>query len=78
MTGEKEYSLRSYKCGYCGYSFKHYVRSTGGQEDFMGRKGKKYSSQVKCQRCSNFLKTWEEGKDLGIYKAKRISNRVSN
>ena len=54
-----DYILNQYNCGYCGNTFKQYVRTTGGQEDAIGRISKKYSSQVKCSRCSNFLPTYE-------------------
>lgn len=43
------------------FTFEADVGSSGGFEDSHGRTIKKVSSQVKCPRCGNFLKTWGEG-----------------
>lgn len=56
---------KEYDCGYCGKNFKIVVRKTGASK-------KAYvSTQVKCPRCGNFLKTWDEGKVVSIIKKNR-------
>jgi rubredoxin len=48
--------LRDYSCGFCGFKFQQYVCKSGKQGK--GKRGD-ISTQVKCPKCSNFLKTWE-------------------
>ena len=50
----KERKLLIYHCGYCGYNFKHWV----GTYDATG-KHESVSTQVKCPKCTNFLKTFD-------------------
>lgn len=47
---------REYICGFCKNKFKQLVGRSCGQ----GKKG--ISSQVKCNKCHNFLKTWNDEK----------------
>jgi len=43
-----------YKCGWCGNKFTRYVaKSSGGKHNNV-------STQVQCDRCKNFLPTWED------------------
>jgi DNA-directed RNA polymerase subunit RPC12/RpoP len=64
----KEWSVKEYTCGWCTYRFTLPVRTSGGQVDPLGRVSKKYSTQVKCPYCGNFLKTWDEGTEVGTTK----------
>jgi len=56
--GKEEKDIRKYKCGYCkGYEFEQHI-------GFFNGNGKhNVSNQVKCPRCSNFLKN-NEGKKI--------------
>lgn len=65
-----EYSLRQYECGYCGYEFKQFVRTVMKNTPTGSNPEASASTQVQCPYCKAFLKTWDEGKDLGIYKGK--------
>jgi len=46
----------TYECDWCGDEFDRHVGNTdsGG-----GGKHSSVSSQVKCYKCGNFIKTWE-------------------
>ena len=46
--------LKKYECFYCGHKFVQYVGTYNG----VG-KHNNGSDQVKCPKCTNFLKTWE-------------------
>lgn len=48
--------LKKYHCSFCSYDFEQYV---GKIESVKGTL-KGISSQVRCAKCLNFLKTWEE------------------
>lgn len=52
----KEKTEKTYKCDWpgCGNTFKMLV---GRKTSSKGKKGN-VSSQVKCPRCGNYLKTW--------------------
>lgn len=64
-----EGQLKRYDCGYCQHTFEQVVRkSLGGKKTIV-------SDQVKCPRCGNFLKTWDEGEVIQVLK-KRIQNPV--
>jgi len=47
----KEGTLKDYFCLYCGYKFKHWVRTVSGN-------GKhNLTTQIMCPQCKNFLTT---------------------
>jgi cytochrome c-type biogenesis protein CcmH/NrfF len=48
--------LMDYNCGYCGYGFHHYVFRI----EYEDTKRSNISTQVRCPKCKNFLKTWRE------------------
>jgi len=52
--------MQSFNCGYCGHVFNKKVGTTGGGVDKQGRRITKISDQVKCPKCTNFLKTWSD------------------
>lgn len=54
----KEKKLKSYRCKFCGHEFQQYV-SIGGKKGKEGKRGN-VSSQVKCSKCGNFMKTWSD------------------
>lgn len=43
-----------YKCEWCNEEFERFVRNFDG-----GGKHGGVSTQVKCSKCGNFIKTWE-------------------
>ena len=45
--------LRNYNCGYCGNKFDAYVAKIGDKHNTG-------STQVVCDKCKNFLKTWQD------------------
>jgi len=51
-TETKGRELLKYHCGYCEYRFKHWVGTSSGG------KSSTVSTQVKCPKCGNFLKTF--------------------
>lgn len=63
--GKAEKEKRRYKCGFCGFEFSQWVDSgysEGGEADKSEyHDPSKCSSQVKCPKCDNFLKTWSDG-----------------
>ena len=57
--------IREYICTWCKYKFITKAGVTGGQyNEKTGSRSARISSQVKCPRCGNFLKTWEDGKKI--------------
>lgn len=56
--------MREYDCGYCGHIFRLPVRKVLGVSAYGFESKNNTSSQVRCPRCFNFLKTWDEGKDV--------------
>lgn len=57
---EKIKDIRKYSCGYCNYEFEQEIGTLKGN-------GKhSVSNQVKCRRCSNFLKN-SDGKPERVY-----------
>ena len=60
--GKENKILRRYWCRYCGHLFEKYVGTYGDHTPH--KSNNKVSSQVKCPKCGNGLKTWEDGVDL--------------
>lgn len=54
--------IKTYKCVWCGYVFNQEIERVTGNIDKTNKqsKGKKgsLSTQVKCPKCNNFIKTW--------------------
>ena len=50
--------LRQYHCGYCGNKFEQWVGKCEQYND--AGQGSAVSSQVKCRKCGNFMKTWDD------------------
>ena len=66
----EQYTLKKYKCGYCGYEFKQFVRLLMSTKPYPYTQEGKCSTQVKCKHCGAFLKTWDEGEVIDVYKGK--------
>lgn len=66
MTELKEYTLKKYTCGYCGYKFEAHVLN----EETVKHVKHGYSTPVTCPFCHNNLKTWDEGEFIRIDKIK--------
>ena len=49
-TKKKKYLMR-FKCSWCGFEFEQYNGKTDAGK-------KSVSSQVQCQICNNYVKTW--------------------
>jgi len=49
-------TTNQYVCDYCGYVFVQKVRTSSGEG---GSKKQNCSTQVRCNKCKNFLKTWK-------------------
>lgn len=47
--GKPKNKLRSYKCAFCQFQFKHWVGTSRGN--------KPVSTQIICPKCQNFIKT---------------------
>lgn len=45
---------KKYSCGYCEYSFVATAKAR------ISNGGRTTSNQIKCPKCGNFLKTWED------------------
>lgn len=58
---KQQKQFNTYICDWCSFKFYKTVGSLGGEPmaDASGRKHKKYSSQIMCPSCGNFIKTWE-------------------
>ena len=56
-----DYTEATYICGYCGKKFKMDVTKISYASPIGRRYNQRHSvsTQVKCPRCGNFLKTWE-------------------
>jgi len=50
---------RKYQCPYYGLKFERYVGSYSGVS-----KHSNVSSQIKCEGCGMFLKTWQEDQEV--------------
>lgn len=53
-----DYEKKKYYCGYCDCRFTMDVTTVGSGLDELQQKICRISTQVKCPRCGNFLKTW--------------------
>lgn len=76
---DNQYVEREYKCGYCSFPFRQFVRRVErGADAVSGRKERhSISSQVQCPYCHNGLRTWDDGKEIQVYNGQgRMSKRV--
>ena len=67
---QTDYTLNKYRCGYCGYEFKQFVRMVMTNKPTGWKQTAAVSSQVRCKRCTAFLRTWEDGEFIGTYNGK--------
>jgi hypothetical protein len=65
-----EYTLKKYECGFCGYKFKQFVRSIMKNTPLGYDNQIAVSTQVMCKQCGAFLKTWDSGEVIDVYKGK--------
>jgi len=62
----KKYTLKKYTCYYCGHKF---------EKEVIYEAGEKYSTQVKCPKCYNFIPTWKREETGNIVGRKHIHIR---
>lgn len=58
MGKKNEKVLMHYKCRWCGHEFDQRVGTSNYKPDKLGRVPRHVSDQVKCPKCTNFLKTY--------------------
>lgn len=53
----------NYRCYWCGHQFEKIVEYRSNRNDVTGDSNHSaVSTQVKCPSCTNFIKTWPEGR----------------
>lgn len=66
MSDPKDnYTVMQYKCGYCRMEFIRPVKLVMNDPPMGVDPKGAVSTKVICPKCGNFLKTWEDGNEIG-------------